>query len=197
MLDISHSVIIDRPVQEVFAYAGDPTNDDQWATVVVESRKTSDGPLAKGATLVQVLRFLGKRIETECEVTDHEQDRRIAFTMVAGSNRGAHERDLPGGGRRHPRDDAHPRRQHRAVQNCKPAPAAHRKPPDGCRPGRPQGPPGDARRRRLGAGIAASSKSTHLGRRRALTDSRGRAPRSRSTTSSSPSGGRAGTGRGF
>ena len=92
MMEITHSVVIESPVEEVFAYAGDPANDSSWATVMVESRMTSDGPVQKGSTLVEVMRFLGKRIETECEVTEYEANSRIAFTMVAGPNKGAHER---------------------------------------------------------------------------------------------------------
>ena len=92
MMEITDSVVIARPVEDVFAYAGDPANDSSWATVMVESRMTSDGPVEKGSTLVEVLRFLGKRIETECEVTEYEPDSRIAFTMIAGPNKGAHER---------------------------------------------------------------------------------------------------------
>ncbi len=94
MIEIMHSVVVDRPVDEVFAYAGDPTNDASWATVMVESELTSQGPLGKGTAFRQVLRFLGKRLPVECEVTEYEAGRRIAFTMdmAGGANKGAHER---------------------------------------------------------------------------------------------------------
>jgi uncharacterized protein YndB with AHSA1/START domain len=91
-MEITQSTYIDRPINAVFALAGDPSNDSSWATVMVESRMTSEGPLEKGATLIQVLRFLGKRIEARCEVTEYEPGSRVAFTMQAASNRGAHER---------------------------------------------------------------------------------------------------------
>lgn len=92
MIEITESVVVDRPIDEVFAYAGDPTNDSSWATVMVESRMTSDGPIQKSSTFVQVLRFLGKRLEARCEVTEYEPVGRIGFTMVMGPNKGAHER---------------------------------------------------------------------------------------------------------
>lgn len=92
MMEITDSVIVDRPIDEVFGYAGNPENDSLWATVMVESRMTSDGPIQKGSTLFEVLRFLGKRIESRCEVTEYEPGQRVAFTMVAGPNKGAHER---------------------------------------------------------------------------------------------------------
>ncbi len=46
MMDVTDSITINRPLEEVFAFAGDPSNDPAWATVMVESRITSDGPLA-------------------------------------------------------------------------------------------------------------------------------------------------------
>lgn len=92
MTEVSYSVVIDRPVDEVFAYAGDPVNDPAWTSVIIASEVTSEGPLAKGSTLRQVMRFLGKRIDTRCEVTEYEPGRRLAFTMLADGPNGEHER---------------------------------------------------------------------------------------------------------
>lgn len=91
-MKITDSVTIDRPIDEVFAYAGDPSNDPQWSNTIVEARPSSDGPLIKGSTLTQQIRFAGKRIEVDCEISEYEPERRVAFTMVAGSNTGQHLR---------------------------------------------------------------------------------------------------------
>jgi uncharacterized protein YndB with AHSA1/START domain len=50
MIDRSDSIIIDRPVEAVFAYVTDVTNDPSWHTDVLEARKTSDGPVGPGTT---------------------------------------------------------------------------------------------------------------------------------------------------
>ena len=91
-MQITDSVIIDRPIDEVFAYAGDPSNDPQWSAAFVEARISSDGPLAKGATLTEQMRFLGKRFDVECEITEYEPGQRVAFNMAAGANTGFHVR---------------------------------------------------------------------------------------------------------
>ena len=91
-MKISDSVTIERPIDEVFAYAGDPNNDPQWSTAFVEARMTSDGPLAKGSTLTEQMRFLGKRIDIDCEVTEYEPEQRVALNLVAGANTGVHVR---------------------------------------------------------------------------------------------------------
>jgi uncharacterized protein YndB with AHSA1/START domain len=48
MVDRSDSIVIDRPVEEVFAYVTDVTNDPAWHTDVLEARKTSEGPIGVG-----------------------------------------------------------------------------------------------------------------------------------------------------
>ncbi len=48
MVDRSDSIMIDRPVEEVFAYVTDVTNDPAWHTDVLEARKTSEGPIGMG-----------------------------------------------------------------------------------------------------------------------------------------------------
>jgi uncharacterized protein YndB with AHSA1/START domain len=48
VIDRSDSVTIDRPVEEVFAYVTDTSNDPAWHTDVLEARKTSDGPIGMG-----------------------------------------------------------------------------------------------------------------------------------------------------
>ena len=91
-MKITDSVVIDRPIDEVFAYAGDPTNDPQWAAVFTDVRMTSPRPLARGSTLTQRIQFLGKRFDVECEITEYEPGQRVEFSMTVGSNSGVHVR---------------------------------------------------------------------------------------------------------
>ncbi len=48
MADRSDSITIDRPVDEVWAYVTDVTNDSAWHTDILEARKTSEGPIGTG-----------------------------------------------------------------------------------------------------------------------------------------------------
>lgn len=48
MVDRSDSIMIGRPVEEVFAYVADVTNDPAWHTDIVEARKTTEGPVGMG-----------------------------------------------------------------------------------------------------------------------------------------------------
>ena len=48
MVDVSGSILIERSVEDVFAYVTDVTKDPTWHTDVLEARKTTDGPPGVG-----------------------------------------------------------------------------------------------------------------------------------------------------
>ena len=50
VIDVSDSVTINRPVEDVFNYVTDMSNDPSWHTDVLEARKTSEGPVGVGTT---------------------------------------------------------------------------------------------------------------------------------------------------
>lgn len=50
MIETSKSITIDRPIEEVFAYVTDTSNDPAWHSDILEARKTSKGPIGRGTT---------------------------------------------------------------------------------------------------------------------------------------------------
>ncbi len=44
------SIVIDRPVEEVFQFVSDPTNDPKWHPPLIEVTRTSPGPNLLGST---------------------------------------------------------------------------------------------------------------------------------------------------
>jgi len=48
MADRSDSITIDRPVDEVWSYVTDVTNDPAWHTDILEATRTSEGPIGTG-----------------------------------------------------------------------------------------------------------------------------------------------------
>ncbi len=65
-------VVIDRPMTAVWEYLNTTETELVWHSSAVERVPVTDGPLAKGSRVRQVDRFLGRRIETEWEVTELE-----------------------------------------------------------------------------------------------------------------------------
>jgi hypothetical protein len=94
MIEFEESVVIDQPLQQVFAFVSDPRNDTEWAEEITEVRQTSDGPLGVGASFIQVARFLGRRLEVPFEVTEYEPNEKVAITPTRGPIRLAARRSV-------------------------------------------------------------------------------------------------------
>ena len=82
-MQLDQSVVIERPLEEVFAFVTNRENDAQWAPVVTETRKTSEGPLGVGTTYEQAGRFLGRNVEMHFEVTEYEPNRKIGQRLMS------------------------------------------------------------------------------------------------------------------
>lgn len=79
-----HSVVIRRPIEEVFAFASDPNNDALWESTTLEAEQTSDGPLGVGATFRNTTKFLGRRFDTSYELTEYEPPRKQCYRVTSG-----------------------------------------------------------------------------------------------------------------
>ena len=83
MINVEVSTVINRPVDEVFAFLSDLENNLRWRASQIEARKTSEGPIGVGTTYRMVNNVLGRRIEGEGVVTEYEPSR--SFTSVSRS----------------------------------------------------------------------------------------------------------------
>jgi uncharacterized protein YndB with AHSA1/START domain len=84
MLNIEKTIVINRPLEEVFAFVAQGENWSQWAAELVETTKTSEGPLAVGTTYTHVAQMLGRRIENGYQVTEYEPNRRVSMKATSG-----------------------------------------------------------------------------------------------------------------
>ena len=80
---IEHTVEIERPVAEVFAFMADPDNLPQWQSGLLEVRRES-GASGVGARHLEVRTMLGKRIEQTLEVTALEPNSQLDLAVVEG-----------------------------------------------------------------------------------------------------------------
>jgi Polyketide cyclase / dehydrase and lipid transport. len=84
MIKVENSGIINRPIEEVFAFVGDLTNAPQWQSGLVEVRRTTDGPLRVGTTHTFVRNFMGRKMEANNEYIAYEPNKRITFKSTSG-----------------------------------------------------------------------------------------------------------------
>jgi uncharacterized membrane protein len=77
------TVVIARPVSDVFAFFTEHANDQKWRSHVKEI--SAEGPLAVGARVHQVIAGPGGRgIASDIEVTGYQPNSRYAFQAVQG-----------------------------------------------------------------------------------------------------------------
>jgi len=84
MVKVETSVVINRPIGEVFAFVTNPENSPQYESGVHEAKKTSKGPMGVGATWQEVRQFMGRRIESTNEVTAYEPNKKFSFKSTSG-----------------------------------------------------------------------------------------------------------------
>ncbi len=77
MANFTSSTTIKRPVEDVFAVMSNPANDHRWSSAVIEAELTSPGPVGVGTTARYVGKTLGRRFESEWEITEFEPNRRL------------------------------------------------------------------------------------------------------------------------
>jgi uncharacterized protein YndB with AHSA1/START domain len=75
---------IARPPDEVFDYLADPGNLPAWQDEVVEVRGATGEPLPAGATFTEVRTFLGKRVQSEIEVTASRRGEEYSLRSRSG-----------------------------------------------------------------------------------------------------------------
>ena len=83
-MEFENSVTIDQPVQRVFEYVTDFSNNAAWQSDILEMVPTSKEAFGQGATYRCVNRFMGKAIETDWLVTDYEPARRCCIRITSG-----------------------------------------------------------------------------------------------------------------
>jgi polyketide cyclase/dehydrase/lipid transport protein len=84
MVDRSDSIMIGRPVNEVFGYVTDTSNDPAWHTDILEARRAADGPIGMGTRWhLRLKPFMGVS-EGDMEVVAFEPNRAEVQRGVVG-----------------------------------------------------------------------------------------------------------------
>jgi len=86
-MHFENAVTIRRSPREVFEFLADFENVPKWNYAIVETRKTSGGPVGVGTTYRQT-RSLPSRAEETFEVTEFESDRRLTIYGDLGPFKG-------------------------------------------------------------------------------------------------------------
>jgi uncharacterized membrane protein len=83
-VDVQTEIEIDRPRDEVAAYAADPDNATAWYEKIKSVDWKTEKPLAVGSRIAFVAAFLGRRLAYTYEVTALVPGERLVFSTADG-----------------------------------------------------------------------------------------------------------------
>lgn len=92
------SVVINRPLPEVFEYFTDPDHALEWGTNVTEYKMVSGARDEVGAVASLDARVAGAKVHATEEITAYEKNKRIGFTSRESKIGYTRELDFDGGG---------------------------------------------------------------------------------------------------
>ncbi len=85
---IAQSVIINRPVEEVWKFMSNIENAPKWDRGVIAARQISEGPLGVGTTLQTTRLLLGRRRTPNYVVSEYEPNQKITLKAFLGPFQG-------------------------------------------------------------------------------------------------------------
>jgi len=81
---IKHSIVIDRPAGEVFAYLDQLDRHGEWQDSLLSAKVETEGPTRVGTRVVERRKVPGGARDIPYEITEHEPPRKASFRGTAG-----------------------------------------------------------------------------------------------------------------
>jgi uncharacterized protein YndB with AHSA1/START domain len=82
MARIDGEIVIDRPVDVVFDYVADQTNEPQYNPQMVRAQKITPGPVGVGTSFRSAVTSKGRTAEMLIEITGYDRPHRLASTTT-------------------------------------------------------------------------------------------------------------------
>lgn len=88
MAAITISIIVERPVAEVFTFVTDARNNALWqaSAGLQESLQLPECPVGVGTQITEVWHFMGVKAQVTSEVTAYEPGRRYTRHLISGTS---------------------------------------------------------------------------------------------------------------
>lgn len=81
---VEYSVVVERPVEDVWAFMDDLHNYPEWIPGLAEIRQLTEGPKTVGTRIAWMYTFLGRSLAITSEVTEFEPNETFGGTMSSG-----------------------------------------------------------------------------------------------------------------
>jgi carbon monoxide dehydrogenase subunit G len=84
MINVQVSIVINRPLEEVFSFLSNLENNMKWRSGMIKAEKVSEGPIGVGTTYRMINNFFGRQVEGEAVVTEYELNRKYSTMNKSG-----------------------------------------------------------------------------------------------------------------
>ena len=81
---IKHSIDINRPAEEVFAYLDEVDRHNEWQGSLVSTTVETEGPTRVGTRVIERRKIPGGTRDIPYEITEHDPPRKASFRGTAG-----------------------------------------------------------------------------------------------------------------
>jgi len=85
MIKFEKSIIIHRPVEEIWKFLSNVENMPKWDRGVLEAKQTSEGPPGIGSTMQIRRQFLGRQRIAELRVSEYVPNRKMSLQGSLGA----------------------------------------------------------------------------------------------------------------
>lgn len=83
-VDVTATIVIERPIDEVAGYAGDPSNAPTWSRRINSAEWQTDPPITLGSHITFGARFMGKDLVYTYEVVELTPSEQVAMRTAQG-----------------------------------------------------------------------------------------------------------------
>jgi uncharacterized membrane protein len=83
-VDVLSEIVIDRPCEQVAAYAADPSHAPDWYVNIASVEWLTDPPVRVGSRTAFVARFLGRRLAYTYEIVEYVPGERLVMRTAQG-----------------------------------------------------------------------------------------------------------------
>jgi uncharacterized protein YndB with AHSA1/START domain len=84
MANLTHSVVINAPIEKVFEFMNSPEKELLWRPELIEMEQTSNGPMGVGTSFREVTEFMGRKMETTAEITEYVPNKISSIQSTSG-----------------------------------------------------------------------------------------------------------------
>jgi len=85
MIKIKLTIVINKPVDQVWNFLTDFQNTPKWDIGVLETRQTSQGPAGLGTTFQNIGPFLGRNSVREFKVTEYVPNKKVTVKLITST----------------------------------------------------------------------------------------------------------------